>query len=209
MADNDNDLERLIKIMGQTTNDNDNQALVAVRTANRLADRLGGWSEILRGKVRVNIIADPFANMKVPTPQPSRYKPTAPPKPQPVDPDIDDFMRSRTTRQTPPPPPRTPHHAQTPTNRPFTPPPTQKPPRPDIKDIFGSAPDANVQNQRLRERPNAYLGSCVLCKNEVAPLDGTCYQRQSGGRWYTEHKKGQCPPPRKRHAAFTSDDLQL
>jgi hypothetical protein len=196
MADDTNDLERLIKIMGMTGSDNENQALVAVRKANELVAKLGGWTAILRGKVQIRIIADPFAGVQMPSTRPSSRPvppPPAPSRPRPDSNDIDAFVRSRTTRPAP----------QTP-SRP------QPAPRADINNIFGSTPaSGNVSAQRLRERPNQYAGTCISCKNEVAALDGLCFQRQSGGRWYTEHKPGTCPPPRKKRAAFTSDDLQI
>jgi hypothetical protein len=84
MTENENDLDRLIKIMGMTTSDNDGQALVALRTANKQLAKMGtDWATILRGKVR--IIADPFASVaaappRTPTPAPT---PPRPPKPNP------------------------------------------------------------------------------------------------------------------------------
>lgn len=60
----DNSIDRLIKMMGMTTSDNDGQALVAIRAANALLRKLNtDWDSILRGKI--SIIADPFGDIPV------------------------------------------------------------------------------------------------------------------------------------------------
>ena len=74
-------LPLLIKMMGMTDSDNDNQALVALRKANKvLKDSGWTWSDLLLSKVK--IIGDPFAGLhkpKVDQPPPMRApQPSAP-----------------------------------------------------------------------------------------------------------------------------------
>ena len=65
MAKGNSDLELLIKMMGQTGSDNDNLALVAIRTANKQVRKLAGsWDELLRG--HFTIAADPFEGINFP-----------------------------------------------------------------------------------------------------------------------------------------------
>ena len=90
-SDTDRPLERLIALMKLTTASIDGEALAAIRAANRhLAAHFGGdWDLLLRGKVKVTVMADPFANAAVPKsrnaappPPPAAAQP-APSKPQP------------------------------------------------------------------------------------------------------------------------------
>lgn len=82
------DLEQLIKLLKMTTSSVEAEAIVAMRKANDVANRLGSWETILRGKVTV--MADPFMDAVVPTntgmsrrpPPPSQHVPT-PPSSQP------------------------------------------------------------------------------------------------------------------------------
>lgn len=75
-------VDRLKKIMGQTTNDNDHVALMAVRMANKfLADNGWTWDRLLDGKIRV--AANPFANLKAPPTTSSQGRAPAPPPPPP------------------------------------------------------------------------------------------------------------------------------
>ena len=87
----DLNLDLLIKMMGMTQSDNDNQALVALRKANSFVSKIdGGWDSLLRGKVTV--IADPFAATTPPpmpdvgrsgwTPNTTRTRPQPQAKPQ-------------------------------------------------------------------------------------------------------------------------------
>jgi hypothetical protein len=71
-------LERLIKIMGMTTSDNDNTALVAIRRANETLAKLDtDWHRLLTRKV--TIIADPFVNLAA-QPAPKAPPPSRPPR---------------------------------------------------------------------------------------------------------------------------------
>lgn len=78
------ELKMLIKLMGMTTSSSDNEALNAVRMANKWLQSKGhNWHDLLTGKVTVE--ADPFAaapavNINVHTAQP-RYAAAAPPPP--------------------------------------------------------------------------------------------------------------------------------
>lgn len=107
MAEDDRfNLDLLIKMMKMTTADNDGTALVAIRKANQVVAKAGGdWESILRSKVKVTILADPFANIQMPTApattRPTMSTPKSPPTPN--------------WRPTPQPPPR---------QTPYTPPPT-------------------------------------------------------------------------------------
>lgn len=79
MAIDGKEIETLIKMLGMTTSDNDHQALVAIRAANRALLRAGtDWSSLLRGKL--TILGDPFVGMSAPEPQ--RAAPPPPPRPQ-------------------------------------------------------------------------------------------------------------------------------
>lgn len=101
----DKDFDLLIKMLGMTSSDNENQALVALRKANDLAAKLGGWDAILRGKVKITVLADPFASMNIPKATTGHYAPMPPvPPTRPV--------------RTPPQQPKA------------SPPPTQPPPQP-------------------------------------------------------------------------------
>ena len=81
-------LERLIKVMGMTTSDNDNIALVAARRANDILDKLEtDWGKLIKGKV--TIIADPFTNIVSPPPSATRPSPSpAPPAATPQPPKL-------------------------------------------------------------------------------------------------------------------------
>lgn len=77
-------IDRLIKMMGMTTSDNDGQALVALRAANALLKKLNtDWDAVLRGKI--SIIADPFGDIPVvqqaPKPPPPKAADPAPARP--------------------------------------------------------------------------------------------------------------------------------
>lgn len=78
------DLTMLIKLLGMTSVDNDNQALMAIRKANLLVrDQFNDWESLLRGKI--TIIQDPFQvapPAKVPTRPPP--PPVARPAPRPT-----------------------------------------------------------------------------------------------------------------------------
>jgi hypothetical protein len=89
--------ELLIKMMGMTTSDNDGQALVALRKANKLlADNGWSWEKLIQGKVKV--VENPFANAAnpfgdrdrvvqrqgpIPTPRPDPVFRPAPAAPKP------------------------------------------------------------------------------------------------------------------------------
>lgn len=88
------DLDQLIKLLKMTTSSVDSEALTAMRMANRVADKLGGWEPLMQGKVTVE--ADPFA--AAPRVQPTQ-RPAASHHRGP-------FQSARPT----PPPPR--HHCQ-------------------------------------------------------------------------------------------------
>jgi hypothetical protein len=85
-------LDLLIKIMGMTGSDNENQALVALRKANALLKAEGwDWERLLRAKIKV--VEDPFNHISRPTAAPAPKAPTWNPQPAP-------------TWNPPPPPPR-------------------------------------------------------------------------------------------------------
>lgn len=79
----------LVKILGMTTSDNDGQALVAIRKANKLlADAGWTWERLIAGKITIvqdpfNGVGDPFANMfnaapaRTSTPAPKASKSTS------------------------------------------------------------------------------------------------------------------------------------
>jgi len=74
-------LHLLIKVLGMTTSDNDNIALVAARRANDILEKLDtDWSKLIKGKV--TIIADPFTNVVPPPPPVTRPPPPASQQPR-------------------------------------------------------------------------------------------------------------------------------
>jgi len=80
-------LSLLIKLINMSTSDNDGEALVALRKANKIVKEFGGWEPILRGKVTV--IGDPFADLQAPpkretSPPPAPRRPTPQPAPRPA-----------------------------------------------------------------------------------------------------------------------------
>lgn len=103
-------LGTLIKLLKMTTSSNDNEALLAMRMANKALTKFGGdWEALLRGKVTV--IGDPFDGAgEVPAPPPRRTtEPPRPPRPAPP-------PRPQTTWQSAPKPfsakPATPSYSQ-------------------------------------------------------------------------------------------------
>jgi hypothetical protein len=85
MSDEELPVAKLKKIMGQTTSDNDNVALMAVRMANKfLNDNGWSWDRLLEGKIKV--AENPFANLKKPPAQPGRGVPDVPDPPAPPPP---------------------------------------------------------------------------------------------------------------------------
>jgi hypothetical protein len=84
MSEDLSKLDLLIKIMGMTTSDNDNTALVAVRKAQALLKAEGwDWERLLRAKIKV--VEDPFNRVSPTSPaaKPAQYtKPYPPPPPK-------------------------------------------------------------------------------------------------------------------------------
>ena len=73
-------LERLIKVLGMTSNDNDPTALMAARRANDILAKLEtDWHSLLTSKV--TIIADPFVNISAPPPKAGPPRDASPRKP--------------------------------------------------------------------------------------------------------------------------------
>jgi hypothetical protein len=180
----DFDVSLLIKCMGMTSSDNDNQILVAIRKANDILARNGvTWDDVLRSKIKITTIADPFSSINIPK---SKARPAerapAPPAPAP---------RSS-------PPPRPPKPSNYGSGSYWSP-------------IYGrwiDVPDPTPQPQR--SQPNRFPGTCTLCGNIVGVGDGFAIQNAGSTRWHTEHKLGACPPrkPRKRQP-LTGDDLMV
>lgn len=200
-------LDTLIKCMKMTTHENDNQALVALRAANKQLAKFGGdWESLLRGKVK--IIGDPFASFNMPNVDRPSPRPAAPP-PRPA------------ARPTPQPPPR-----------PAAPPPPAQPFQGQRRSALISGncvacgsftstetyssllgaweyrhPAGGCRQRRDNEKPNRFPGKCILCSQRVEAMQGTVYH--TGTKWQTEHLKGSCPQPgsRRRKQPLTSDDL--
>jgi len=119
-------LELLIKLMRLTTSSTDAEALMAIRKANEQVSKFGGdWDTILRGKVKVTVIGDPFKNLSTPAgfkPAPSHNAgfhagntvgPGAPPPPPPPP-----SGPLHWHNQPPPPPPRSPPRPRRPKPQP-------------------------------------------------------------------------------------------
>jgi len=96
-------LSLLIKLINMSTSDNDGEALVALRKANKIVKEFGGWEPILRGKVTV--IGDPFADLTAP-PKRETAPPPAPRRPAaaPTTPQAKPFHKPRTQWSPPPQP---------------------------------------------------------------------------------------------------------
>jgi len=98
-------LELLIKLIKMSTSDNDAEALLFLRRANKEADKFGGWEDILRGKITV--IGDPFGDLPRPRrsgPSDVHGGPTAPTPPRPAPPPPP--QQPPRAPRTPPTPPR-------------------------------------------------------------------------------------------------------
>jgi hypothetical protein len=202
--------------MKMTLHENDNQALVALRSANRQVAKFGGdWESILRGKIK--IIGDPFSGITMPpagaASRPDNYSPTVPPRPRaPVPP-------QQPARSYTPPPPKAPANGDSRTNfSAGTCKKCRKPVAPSAgREIYSSLLGCwEIEHhynrcpqppRRDNERTNKFAGNCILCRQRVEALQGTTYH--NGVKWMTEHLKNACPPPdqRKRKQPLTSDDL--
>jgi len=165
MAKGNTDLELLIKMMGQTTNDNDNIVLVSIRKANEQVKKLtgGGWAELLRG--HFTIAADPFEGLVMPNLDGAGR---APPSPDP--------MWRRGVHQPPPAP-----------NRPQPPPPPQRPNiRPDMS-AGASGPMGTAQTATSSgpppKRVNRFKAVCFKCSSWVDAGDGILDHQNSQGQW--------------------------
>lgn len=85
-----NDLDMLIKLMGMTTSSSDNEALNALRLANKwLSNKGHNWHDLLQDKVKLE--ADPFTlaaqvRPKQHTQPPPQYRAPKPPPPPPPPP---------------------------------------------------------------------------------------------------------------------------
>lgn len=174
-------LELLIKLMKMTSAE-DPIALVAIRKANAHIAKLGtDWDSLLRGKVKVNVIADPFANINIPREamNPNRNQDLRPSPP-------------------PPPPPRRPPPWPT---KPFP----QSPVRPNP----GSP--AFTSDTKEKTIVNKFEGTCTKCKNRVPAGDGIAHlwKRPNGNTYWTTEHSGTCPPTRKHRPATTADDFQV
>jgi hypothetical protein len=85
MPQKNSDLDLLIKMLGMTGSDNENQVLIAIRKANEQVKKLAGsWEQLLRG--HFTIAADPFTGLDMPTTTfkqaPAFHQPTPQPTPQ-------------------------------------------------------------------------------------------------------------------------------
>lgn len=212
MSDDDKfNLDRLIKMMGMTSSDNDNQALVAIRTANKLLASAGAsWDDILRAKVKV--IADPFASIPmqdVPKSTNRGPAPAAPPPPRGTPRASSGTAPGRasgwTAQNNPPPPNPTPRKA--PTN--FTDEPCD---RCGFKVLAGTGiynnrgklehdtGDQLCQRQQAQAsaqngRPNKFADTCALCNNNVPAGEGILStNRNAAGKYTVTHQPGKCPP---------------
>jgi hypothetical protein len=87
-------IELLIRLAKMTGSSNDNEALVACRKLNEQLKKFGGdWESLLRGKMKITIIEDPFAKASTPPPKNGSYsrpqpphRPPPPPPPPPPQP---------------------------------------------------------------------------------------------------------------------------
>lgn len=92
--ENELPVDKLKKIMGQTTSDNDNIKLMAINMANKfLADNGWTWDRLLEGKIK--IAANPFGNLRAPPATKTRDREAAAPPPPPPKPkyrDLDGYF---------------------------------------------------------------------------------------------------------------------
>jgi hypothetical protein len=60
-------LDLLIKFMGMTRSNSDSEALIALKKANEHLDRFKAtWEDLLRAKVKITVVADPFSGLPEP-----------------------------------------------------------------------------------------------------------------------------------------------
>jgi hypothetical protein len=142
MAKGNSDLELLIKMMGQTTNDNDNIVLVSIRKANEQVKKLtgGGWAELLHG--HFTIAADPFEGLS----DPLAYS---------------EFRRG--VSPAPPPPQPAPRAA---------PPPPQRPQPANPGPSSSAAGPMGNQSQQSAPRINRFRAVCYKCNHYCQPGEG-------------------------------------
>lgn len=168
MTDNGEEIPRhelLIKIMGMTTAENDNQALVALRKANALMREAGwDWERLLRNKIKV--VENPFAGKNPFEGLPQR------------DPDDSFGMAGGVRSRVQPQPVRT--AAQATASQPT------RPPRPSMNPGVGHWWDWNISTSRWEivkdpsyvpprsrspvinsVRKNLYAGYCYCCGDYV------------------------------------------
>jgi hypothetical protein len=160
-------LSLLIKFMGMTRSNSDAEALIALRKANEHLDRFKAtWEDLLRSRVKITVVADPFANLPEPplasansaSANGSSPHYAAPPPPPP------------------PPPRRTPSAASSP-----------PPPRPASSAAYAAAHSAAYSatyNTPPRPRGNQYAGNCHKCGKHHGVLDALAVK--VGGRWKVE-----------------------
>lgn len=73
-------LDLLIKLLSKSTTDNDNEAMMAIRAANRALKAEGwSWEQLLRG--RITVVEDPFVAMQRPTTNATHTSQPAAPRP--------------------------------------------------------------------------------------------------------------------------------
>lgn len=158
MSTGNSNLDLLIKLLGQTTSDNDNIALMAIRKANDQLKKFDlNWESFV--KARITVAADPFA---IPTPNAPTAPPpaaTAPPKATPSPGWGQPYSYT--------PPPRT--HRPKPQPKP-TPTPAA-PPTPDYTYVAGT-------------KKNQFDSVCADCHRRLAAGTGVLWRKNNkNNKW--------------------------
>jgi hypothetical protein len=190
-------LDLLIKMMKMTTAD-DNTTLVAIRKVNSiLKSNNVDWETLLRGKIKITTIADPFKDLNIPdttTTTRRRGPPIAPDRPAPPPPPEPPWKQEQRQREAERLAQKQRVEAQL---------------RHEEAERRRQAAAAAAAKPQVRNAvPNRFPGTCTKCRHRVDIGQGWAIQYADGGRWFTEHKDGECKSgsPRKRQP-LTADDL--
>lgn len=205
MAENTStNFKLLVKLLGMTTSANENEATIAMRRANDVASKFGGWEKLLLD--RVTIIEDPFEKIERPDANTGRNShgstPSAPTRPQ-------DFSFSGFATQ-----PQQPASPATPTPppgyKPWNSPPPPPPPKPKQHSRY---------SVNLAVRTNKYSGNCFCCGVFVDGGKGGIFKPRDHNTAATDDWKITCNQcsrigsstvparPAKKRRASTSDIL--
>ncbi len=178
------DLRVIIRSLGATRMDNDNQVLVAIRAANAALDRMKTtWEDLLTNRVKITIVADPFSGLREPPIADHTPTPSAP--------------RTGAPRHT-----SNPAYGQS-AYAPWRPTPQPQPqPRSHLKPK--ATPSGATQSTG---KSNKFPGVCTKCGTRVAANAGILGHKTTSGTWTVECAPGKCVTSRRQRQRIDLDDL--